>query len=88
MSNMAEKVIRDGSKTKRSKYNRISILAGSMLILIGVLCLILKGMTVEYIDAQGILHENFFLIPIGIACLFSGILTFLIVGIQRFFFRK
>ncbi|MFR2774593.1 MAG: DUF3955 domain-containing protein [Anaerostipes sp.] len=38
-------------------------------------------MSVEYIDAQGVLHENFFLIPIGFLCVFSGLISFVTVGI-------
>lgn len=32
---------------------------------IGVLCFILKELSGEYIDAQGVLHKKFFYIPIG-----------------------
>ena len=40
-----------------------------------------KFHTLEYIDGQGILHENFFLIPIGFLCVFSGLISFITVGI-------
>nr|WP_254907581.1 DUF3955 domain-containing protein [Enterococcus sp. 12C11_DIV0727] len=32
--------------------------------------------SVEYIDKTGILHENFYLLPIGFLFLFAGILSF------------
>ena len=35
----------------------------------------------EYIDAQGVLHENFFLIPAGFLCMFCGLMTFVSVGV-------
>ena len=43
---------------------------GSFLILIGIILLFVKGLSVEYIDAQGVLHENFFLVQLDFyACL-------------------
>ena len=65
MTNMAEKLINDGSETRRAKMNLISISIGAVLFLMGVGCLLIKSVSVEYIDAQGFLHENFFLIPIA-----------------------
>ena len=70
MNNMTEKVIKDGSETRRARYNMVCSIIGSFLILIGIVLLLVKGMSVEYIDGQGILHENFFLIPIGFLCVF------------------
>ena len=81
MNNMTEKVIKDGSETRRARYNMVCSIIGSFLILIGIVLLLVKGMSVEYIDGQGILHENFFLIPIGFLCVFSGLISFITVGI-------
>lgn len=53
------------------------------LLCIGVLCILLKAVSVEYIDAQGVLHENFFLLPIGFLFIFSGMITFAIAGVRR-----
>ena len=72
MNNMTEKVIRDGSETRRARFNMITTLIGGSFLLIGVMLLVIKGMSVEYIDAEGILHENFFLIPTGFLCMFCG----------------
>ncbi len=47
---------------------------------IGIACIILKAVSVEYIDAQGILHENFSLLPMGFLFLFSGFITFMVIG--------
>ncbi len=82
MNNMTEKVIKDGSETRRAKYNMISSAIGGILLLIGVMLLVIKGMSVEYIDAEGILHENFFLLPSGFLCIFCGLISFMTVGIR------
>ena len=87
MNNMTEKLIKDGSETRRAKFNMVSIAIGAVLLLIGVGCIILKGMTVEYIDSEGVLHENFFLIPIGFLFMFSGFITFVVTGIRGFINR-
>ena len=82
MNNMTEKVIKDGSETRRAKYNMISSVVGGVLLLIGIMLLFIKGMSVEYIDAQGILHENFFLIPSGFFLIFCGFISFVTVGFR------
>lgn len=81
-NSMKEKVIRDGSETRRAKYNMISTVAGSVLLLMGIFCFFVKAASVEYIDADGFLHENFFLIPIGYLFLLSGIISFISIGIR------
>lgn len=87
MNNMTEKVIKDGSETRRAKYNMISAVTGGVLLLIGVMLLVIKGMSVEYVDAHGILHENFFLIPLGFLCIFCGLTSFVTVGIRAIICR-
>ena len=82
MNNMTEKVIKDGSETRRAKYNMISSAIGGILLLIGVMLSVIKGMSVEYIDAEGMLHENFFLLPSGFLCIFCGLISFMTVGIR------
>lgn len=82
MNNMTEKVIKDGSETRRAKYNMISSIIGGVLLLIGVILFMIKGMSIEYIDAEGILHENFFLLPLGFLCIFCGLISFMILGIK------
>lgn len=87
MNNMTEKVIRDGSETRRARFNMITTLIGGSFLLIGVMLLVIKGMSVEYIDAEGILHENFFLIPTGFLCMFCGFISFMTVGIRTIVIR-
>lgn len=83
MNNMTEKLINDGSETRRTKMNLIMVGIGAALLCLGVLCILLKAVSVEYIDAQGVLHENFFLLPIGFLFIFSGMITFVIAGVRR-----
>lgn len=82
MNNMTEKVIKDGSETRRAKFNMITSIIGVVLLCIGILLLVIKGMSVEYIDANGILHENFFLVTIGFMCIFCGLISFVSIGIR------
>ena len=64
------------------KFNMITSIIGGVLLCIGILLLVIKGMSVEYIDANGILHENFFLVPIGFMCMFCGLISFVSIGIR------
>ena len=80
---MEQKLIRDGSETRRAKMTMIAAIVGAVLLCIGAGCILLKGMTVEYIDEAGFLHENFFLLPIGFFFLLSGLLVFLSLGVRR-----
>lgn len=82
MNNITEKIIRDGSETRRSRFNMITTIIGAALLLLGILLLAIKAMSVEYVDAEGYLHENFFLLPCGFLCLFSGLIAFLTVGVK------
>ncbi len=54
------------------KKQTMTKIISTVLLLMGILLLVIKGISVEYIDAQGFLHENFFLIPIGFMCLLVG----------------
>lgn len=82
MNNMTEKIIDDGSEGRRAKRNMITAIVGLLLTLAGIACFIIKANSVEYIDAEGILHENFFLLPIGFMLLFCGVISFIIADIS------
>ena len=56
---------------------------GGLLLLVGVVLLVMKGMSAEYVDAEGILHEQFYLIPMGFVCIFGGLLSFIIAGASK-----
>lgn len=83
-NNMAAKLIKDGGDTRRAKLNLVSICIGTSLLIMGAGCILIKAFSVEYIDAAGILHENFFLLPIGFLFIFCGLLSFVIAGISTF----
>ncbi|MEI5991547.1 hypothetical protein A5881_003084 [Enterococcus termitis] len=82
VNNMTEKLIKDGSKTRRAKLNLITTLVGTFLLIFGFACLFIKANSVEYVDASGILHENFYLLPIGFLFIFAGMIVFLVTGIK------
>lgn len=83
MNNMTEKLIKDGSETRKAKMNLISIIIGATLLLFGVTFILIKATSVEYIDTEGFLHKNFFLLPIGFFFIFSGLVTFAVTGIKN-----
>ena len=84
---MTDKLVRDGSENRRAKMNMISTIVGGVLMIMGLLCLIIKAFSVEYIDASGILHENFFLLPVGFLFIFCGVLV-IIVTCASYIVRK
>lgn len=84
-NDMTAKLINDGSETRKARMNMISVTVGAALLCAGVICLIIKGLSVEYVDDSGLLHENFFLLPIGFLFIFSGLLTFVITGLSNAF---
>ena len=84
---MAERKIRDESGIGTSNYDRIASAVGGGLLLAGVLLLALKGLSAEYVDAGGMLHERFFLLPLGFLCIFCGFLVFITIG-ARALIRK
>lgn len=85
MNNMTQKLIDDGSENTKLKTALKILAVGAVLMLIGLLCFFLKSITVEYVDAEGFLHENFFFIPIGYLFLFSGFITSLIGAVKALF---
>ena len=88
MNNMTEKLIKDGSETRRAKMNLTGIIIGALLLFAGAAGILIKAASVEYIDASGILHENFFLLPIGFLFLFAGMITFIVIGIKWMIVKK
>lgn len=87
MNNMTEKLIQDGNESRRAKMNLVSTVIGGVLLLLGFVCFIFKALSVEYVDASGILHENFFLLPVGFLLLLCGVIIILGTGI-RFLINK
>lgn len=79
---MTNKLINDASETKRAKFNFWSALIGGGLMVFGFICFLIKANSVEYVDKQGFLHENFYLLPLGYLFLFSGLLVILVSGVS------
>lgn len=82
-------------KKKSKKINISNGLIGFIFISLGLVCFLIKLNSVDYIDANGILHEKFFLIPIGYIFIFSGMIVllyslfkFLISTICKFIYQK
>ncbi len=80
MNNMTEKLIKDGNKTRRVRLNLVTTLIGTFLLFFGFACFFIKANSVEYIDASGILHENFYLLPIGVLFILAGMIVFMVTG--------
>lgn len=77
-NDITKKLINDTSINKRAKIYLYSLIIGAFLFTLGTICLIIKALSVEYIDNSGILHENFFLLPIGFFLIFIGFIVLII----------
>ena len=82
-NNMTEKLIRDGKESRRAKWNLLSVSVGAVLLLMGVICVLMKALTGTDIDENGLLQENFFLLPAALLFFFGGFITFLATGIHN-----
>lgn len=74
MNKIEQTLINDGKRTRAAKFNMVSTIIGSAFIILGIIFFLISAASVSYIDSSGILHENFFLIPLGYLSLFVGIL--------------
>lgn len=88
MNNMTEKLIKDGNESRRAKMNLASTIIGGVLLLLGFFCFFIKSVSVEYVDASGLLHENFFLIPAGYLLLLCGVIVILSTGIRYLLIKR
>lgn len=61
----------------KKQNNKLGLIIGIILISIGFLLLFIKGKT-DYIDTNGLLHEKFFLIPVGYVLILSGLIITII----------
>ncbi|MDO5849584.1 MAG: DUF3955 domain-containing protein [Methanobacteriaceae archaeon] len=76
----------NSTKSIETKKFNIWFYIGVILVVIGILLLITKGISTtyfEYMDSTGLLHENFFLIPLSYLCFFIGIISLIISIIKR-----
>lgn len=86
-SNMSKKVIADSQKTRGTKVTMILSVIGMTSFLLGLMLLFIKSASVEYVDSEGVLHENFFLLPIGFFFMCCGLLLFLSIGIRKLYIK-
>lgn len=75
MNKMTEKLIKDTDENRKAKFNMVTMIIGFTIMLMGALCLFIKSISVEYVDKQGFLHENFFLIPMGYLFALAGLIV-------------
>ena len=74
MNKIEQTLINDGKRTRAAKFNMVSTIIGSAFIILGIIFFLISAISVSYIDRSGVLHENFFLVPLGYLSLFVGIL--------------
>lgn len=63
--------------------NKISNIMTIVFIGSGLACLIAKAMSKSYVDAQGILHEPFFLLLVGFGLMTLGLIVLVITAIMK-----
>ena len=77
---MTTKLVKDGSEMKKAK---ITLYTTIIMILAGIGCFLLANMIGSTVDKNGLLHEPFFLIPIGYLFLLVGLVSGIVYLIQR-----
>ncbi|MDO4837560.1 MAG: DUF3955 domain-containing protein [Clostridia bacterium] len=75
-------------KICKHNVNKVLSLLGGTLLLFGVILLAVKAVSPEYVDARGMLHEHFFLLPCGFLSIFCGMLSFLALGVRKLIRKK
>jgi hypothetical protein len=88
MTKLEEKLIKDTDANRKAKVNIVTAIVGGILMLAALACFIIKAMSVEYVDSHGILHENFFLVPVGYLFLFAGLVVILASVVSYFVHKK
>ena len=85
---MTEKLVKDGREGRRIQMHLTITIIGSFFMVLGLVCFIIKANSVEYVDSNGILHENFYLLPIGYLLVITGAIASLLSGLALHRFRK
>lgn len=67
----------------RVHINKISATIGSNLILLGIVCLAIRGFIPERVTVDGYLEEPLFLVIIAFALMFAGFVVFLGSGLYN-----
>ena len=81
MNQMTEKLIEDGRETTQVKFRYKTALIGMILAALGVVMMIIENST-SYVAENGTLIEYFWMIPIGLLLILSGVITILGSGIH------
>ncbi len=71
------------SETRRQLHLGVFPAIGTALLVLGLVLLAVKAFSPEYVDAEGFLHESFFLLPCGFFCIAGGIVCWMIAVIQK-----
>jgi transcriptional regulator with XRE-family HTH domain len=82
---MADSLIRDGSEGRWMRMSLAMSIVGAVLLIVGVVLMVAAENSVSYVDATGLLHESFWLVPVSYGCMFTGVLVILadLVAQQR-----
>lgn len=72
----------------KRRIDSLWTLLGSTLFGVGVVCLLLKAVLPEYVDGSGLLHEAFFLLPVGYCCLFGGMVALAVIHRRKKSFEE
>lgn len=83
--NLKDKLVKDGKEVTKQRLNRNIYLIGAGLMVVGLVLFLIKTNSVEYIDENGLLHENFYLIILGYFFIFSGVIIILVNALKRLF---
>lgn len=52
-------------------------MVGALLIVVATLLAVVAESSVAYVDASGVLHEDFWLVPVSYACAAAGVIVVL-----------
>ena len=66
---------------KNNTIRKILIFVGFLLIVIGIVLLVIKTASPEYVDEDGLLHEKFYLLALGLFSAITGLIDLFVVGI-------
>ena len=87
-NNMANKLIRDGSEGRWMRMSLAISVVGAALIVIATVLAVVATNSVSYVDASGMLHEDFWLVPVSYACAAAGVLVLLVNFVAQLRRRK
>ena len=87
-NSMADKLIRDGSEGRWMRMSLAMSVVGAVLIVLATVLAVVVTNSVSYVDASGVLHEGFWLVPVSYACAAAGVLVLLVNFVAQLRRRK